>query len=164
MSTNPQSESNIMSSKPSFASAKYQSVIRTVNALIKAGGTENLRKRFMAAHRLDPKCGGTEVMSAACVSTYFANVTSELRESKQLAPTVVETVRIPGKAFLMSVCTVDHVSGIIMDVEVFTDEDAYLETDTAGRRAVKGLTAVVGAHFSTPTVPESYTFTMPKFE
>ena len=137
MSTNPQSESNIMSSKPSFASAKYQSVIRTVNALIKAGGTENLRKRFMAAHRLDPKCGGTEVMSAACVSTYFANVTSELRESKQLAPTVVEKVCLPGKQYLMSVCEVDQVTGMITKVTQFTDEDAYLDFDTKGCRAVQ---------------------------
>jgi len=162
MSTNPQSESNIMSSKPSFASAKYQAVIKTVNRLIAEGGTENLRKRFMAAHRLDPKCGGSEVMSAACVSTYFANVTSELRESKQLATTVVEKVCLPGKQYLMSVCEVDQVTGMITKVTQFTDEDAYLDFDTKGCRAVQG-DAKVGAHFATPTKVESYTFTMPKY-
>lgn len=163
MSTNPQSESNIMSSKPSFASAKYQAVIKTVNRLIAAGGTADLRKRFMAAHRADPKCGGVDIMSAACVSTYFANVTAELRESKQLVTAVVETVRLPSKQYLMSVCEVDQVTGMITKVTQFTNEDQYLDFDTKGCRAVQG-DAKVGAHFATPTKVESYTFTMPKFE
>ena len=120
-----------------FTSAKYQAIIRTVNAeLAKDDNVLTLRKRVMALHAKDNTLGGAETMSKACASTYFSNVTEHLRVEK--VPSAV--VQVVGKTTVMSICNVNEY-GIVTEVTYYED-DSYLDVDTKGLMMTKGYQIV----------------------
>lgn len=120
-----------------FTSAKYQAIIRTVNAeLAKDDNVLTLRKRVMALHAKDNTLGGAETMSKACASTYFSNVTEHLRVEK--VPSAV--VQVVGKTTVMSICKVNEY-GIVTEVTYYED-DSYLDVDTKGLMMTKGYQIV----------------------
>jgi hypothetical protein len=120
-----------------FTSAKYQAIIRTVNAeLAKDDNVLTLRKRVMALHAKDNTLGGAETMSKACASTYFSNVTENLRVEK--VPSAV--VQVVGQKVVHSICTVDAY-GTVLYAEYYED-DTWLDVNTSGKEITKGYQVV----------------------
>lgn len=120
-----------------FNSAKYQAIIRTVNAeLAKDDNIVTLRKRVMALHKADNTLGGTETMSGACASTYFANVTEHLRVSKA-SSTIVQVV---GKIKVHSICTVNEYD--VCTAAEYYEDDSWLDVDTKGKKITEGYQVV----------------------
>ena len=125
-----------------FNTPKYQAVIAATNNFMNNGVEfKDVRK---AVIRLRKELGGLMynnqliVMSEACCSTYYSNVTEHLRG----ASPKVTTVQVVGvsKKDVHSIVTHDQYD-VCTAVEYFENDD-WLDVDTKGKKIVEGYQVV----------------------
>ena len=119
-----------------FNTPKYQAVIAATNSFLNAGVEfKDVRK---AVIKLRKELGGLKynnqliVMSEACCSTYYANVTEHLRAAAKVTVQVNKNVH--------SIVTFNEYN-VATAVEYFED-DSYLDVDTKGKKIVEGYQVV----------------------